>query len=162
PGRRSYIDVARGVAVLLMIEAHALDAWTRVADRRSMVFRDATVLGGFAAPLFLWLAGLGVALSASRAAARGGRGAARAPACRRGLEIFALAFLFRLQALVLTPGGPLLTLFRVDILNVMGPAMAAAGLVWGMARTSSARVWWYGAAATTLAMLTPMIRASAA
>jgi uncharacterized membrane protein len=160
--RRSYIDVARGLAVLLMIEAHTLDAWTRVGDRRSIAFRDATVLGGFAAPLFLWLAGLGVAMSASRAAQRGGRSAAIEAACRRGLAIFALAFLFRQQALVLTPGGALVGLFRVDILNIMGPAMVAAGLLWGVARSPSARVWWYGAAATGVAMLTPIVRASAA
>jgi uncharacterized membrane protein len=160
--RRPYIDVARGLAVLLMIEAHTLDAWTRVADRGSIAFRDATVLGGFAAPLFLWLAGLGVAMSASRAAERQGRGAAIGSACRRGLEIFALAFLFRLQALVLTPGGALITFFRVDILNIMGPAMAAAGLVWGVARSPSARAWWFGAAAAGVAMLTPILRASPA
>ena len=56
--RRAYIDWARGIAVLLMIEAHTIDAWTRLDVRRTVAFRDATVLGGFAAPLFLWLAGL--------------------------------------------------------------------------------------------------------
>ena len=51
--RRAYVDWARGIAVLLMIEAHTVDAWTRSADRHSVMFRDAIVLGGFAAPLFL-------------------------------------------------------------------------------------------------------------
>src|SRR4051812_38324431 len=103
--RRSYIDYARGVAVLLMIEAHTVDAWTRAASKSSIAFRNATVLGGFAAPLFLWLAGLGVVLSAARAAERSTRPAVVAGICRRGLEIFVLAFLFRLQAFVLSPGG---------------------------------------------------------
>ena len=31
-----YIDWARGIAVLLMIEAHAADAWTRAADKNSV------------------------------------------------------------------------------------------------------------------------------
>src|SRR5207247_5467841 len=121
--RRAYVDWARGVAVLLMIEAHTSDAWTRLNVRRTMAFRDATILGGFAAPLFLWLAGLAVVLAATRAA---GRGASRPSAvgmiCRRGLEIFILAFLFRVQGFIVTPGGHLVTIFRVAILDVMVPS----------------------------------------
>ena len=30
--RRTYLDCLRGVAVLIMIEAHVIDSWTRVAD----------------------------------------------------------------------------------------------------------------------------------
>jgi uncharacterized membrane protein len=162
--RRGYIDVARGVAVLLMIAAHTLDAWTRLApaDRKTMAFRDATVLGGFAAPMFLWLAGVGVALAAARAAERRGVRAAIDAACRRGLQIFVLAFLFRLQALILTPGGHPVTIFRVDVLNIMGPSMIAAGLLWGLARSAAGRVAWYSAATIVLTMATPIVRASAA
>jgi uncharacterized membrane protein len=158
--RLRYIDCARGLAVLLMIEAHTVDAWTRPAARSTTAFRNATVLGGFAAPLFLWLAGLGVAVAAARAAERHGRRAAVAAACRRGLEIFVLAFLFRLQALLLTPGGPPIILFRVDILNVMGPAMVAAGLLWAMAQTPAGRVTAFSAATAAVAMSTPIVRAS--
>src|SRR5207247_10874871 len=108
------------------------DGWPRVADRKTAAFGDATILGGFAAPMFLWLAGLGVALAAARAAARRGRRAAIEAACRRGLEIFVLAFLFRLQAWVLTPGSHPVAILRVDVLNVMGPSMVVAGLLWGL------------------------------
>jgi uncharacterized membrane protein len=146
--------------VLLMIEAHTLDAWTHPGARFTTAFRNATVLGGFAAPLFLWLAGLGVAVAAARTAERRGRGAAVEAACRRGLQIFVLAFLFRLQALILTPGGPVITLFRVDILNVMGPAMVAAGLLWATARTTRWRVAAFAAATAVVAMTTPIVRAS--
>jgi uncharacterized membrane protein len=161
-GRRPYIDVARGIAVLLMIEAHTLDAWTRVRDRDTTAFGYATVLGGFAAPLFLWLAGMGVALAAVRTAERRGRRGALESACRRGLEIFLLAFLFRLQAFLLTPGGALVTIFRVDILNVMGPAMIAAGVLWAIAGSAPARVAAFAAATIAVAMAAPIVRASAA
>ena len=140
--RRVYVDWARGIAVLLMIEAHTSDAWTRLSPsvRRTIAFRDATVLGGFAAPLFLWLAGLAVVLAAARAAERSGsRRAAVEMICRRGLEIFILGFLFRLQGFIITPGSHPVTLFRVDILNIMGPAIAIAGIVWGLARGPAAR-----------------------
>ena len=162
PARRlTYIDWARGIAVLLMIEAHTSDAWTRLSPvvRRTIAFRDATVLGGFAAPLFLWLAGLAVVLSATRSAERSGsRWAAVEMICRRGLEIFILAFLFRLQGWIVTPGGHPVTLFRVDILNIMGPAIVAAGIVWGLARTTAARVALYGAIAAAVALATPIVR----
>ena len=161
--RRAYVDWARGIAVLLMIEAHTADAWTRLspAARRTIPFRDATVLGGFAAPLFLWLAGLAVVLAATRTAEKAGsRRAAVEMICRRGLEIFILGFLFRLQGFIVTPGSHPVTLFRVDILNVMGPAIAVAGIVWGLARTAKARVCWYAAIAAAFAMVTPLVRAS--
>jgi uncharacterized membrane protein len=161
--RRAYVDWARGIAVLLMIEAHTVDAWTRLSPtvRRTIPFRDATVLGGFAAPLFLWLAGLAVVLAAARATERGvSRRAAAEMICRRGLEIFILGFLFRLQGFVITPGSHPVTLFRVDILNIMGPAIAVAGIVWGLAPGGTSRVISYAAIAAALAMATPIVRAS--
>jgi uncharacterized membrane protein len=159
--RRAYVDWARGIAVLLMIEAHTTDAWTRLSrtERGTIAFRDATVLGGFAAPLFLWLAGLAVVLAATRRAERtGDRRAAVGTIVRRGLEIFILGFLFRLQGFIITPGSHPITLFRVDILNIMGPAIALAGIVWGLARTTTARVAWYAGIATAFAMATPIVR----
>jgi hypothetical protein len=79
---------------------------------------------------------------------------------RRGLEIFILAFLFRLQAFVASPGSHPITLFRVDILNVMGPSIAAAGVVWGLNRTTVGRVISCAAVAAAFALLTPIVRAS--
>ncbi len=157
--RLAYVDWARGIAVLLMIEAHTVDAWTRLNVRRSIPFRDATVLGGFAAPLFLWLAGLAVVLAATRTAERSGsRRAASEMICRRGLEIFILAFLFRVQAFIVSPGSHPVALFRVDILNIMGPAIAAAGVVWLAASTTARRVTWYAVLAIAVAIVTPLVR----
>jgi uncharacterized membrane protein len=159
--RRRYIDLARGLAVLVMIEAHTLDAWTRPADRSTLAFHNLTVLGGFAAPLFLYLAGVALALSAARGARRtGSRRAAALAIVRRGLEIFILAFLFRLQAFIVSPGSPAVTLFRVDILNVMGPSIVAAGLLWGLVENRAALTLAYAASATAVAMLTPIVRSA--
>jgi uncharacterized membrane protein len=142
-----------------MIEWHTADAWTRAADRHSAAFGRALVLGGFAAPLFLWLAGLGVALSAARLARSGNsRGAVVSTICRRGLEIFILAFLFRLQAFIVSPGSYPVMIFRVDILNVMGLAMVAAGLVWAAGASTRAQVLWYGAVTAAIALVTPIVR----
>ena len=60
-----------------MIEAHTLDAWTLHADRDSVSYRYLMVLGGFAAPLFLFLAGIAVPFAAHAALKKtGGRLAA--------------------------------------------------------------------------------------
>lgn len=143
-----------------MIAAHTTDAWTRPADKTSFAYGVAVVLGGFAAPLFLWLAGLGVAFGASRIVERtGSRAQAVEAMCRRGLEIFVLAFLFRLQAFIVSPPSTPLKIFRVDILNVMGPAMVGAALVWALGK-ARARVVTYGLIATAIAMATPVIRAT--
>ena len=159
--RLSYIDWARGIAVLLMIEAHITDSWTRAEARNTIGFRNATVLGGFAAPLFLLLAGLGVVLAAGRVVERtGSRARAVESGCRRGVEILLLAFLFRLQAFVLSPGSHPIALLRVDILNVMGVAMAIASVVWMTARTAPGRVVVYSAVATAIGMLTPIVRSA--
>jgi uncharacterized membrane protein len=159
-GRRRYLDWARGIAVLLMIEAHTFDAWTRPASRHSVHFRNAIVLGGFAAPMFLLLAGVTLALAATRAAERSGNRAAIASACRRGLEVFVLAFLFRLQAFVLSPGAHPVTVFRVDILNVMGLSMVAAGVMWALGGAANARAAWWAAAAAIVALATPVVRSA--
>ena len=157
--RLAYIDWARGLAVLLMIGAHTVDAWTMPSARHGPAFRDAIMLGGFAAPLFLWLAGVGVVLSAVATMRRGGsRKDAAEAICRRGLEIFILAFLFRLQGFIVTPGAPLVSLFRVDILNIMGPGIVGAGLVFMVAESPAVLAVAYAALAAAFAMLTPIVR----
>jgi len=145
-----------------MIEAHTTDAWTRAAAKNTIAYRDAIILGGFAAPLFLFLAGLALVLSATRTAERTGRRADAVDAIsRRGLEVFVLAFLFRVQALIVSPGGPIVSLFRVDILNIMGPAMVLAGVVWGLAATTTVRVASYAVIAAAIGMITPLVRGAA-
>ena len=157
-GRRTYLDVLRGVTVLIMIEAHVIDAWTRAADRHTRAFGNSLILGGFAAPLFLLLAGVAVAMSAGSKARRSGdERAAAAAVRRRGLQIFGLAFLFRVQSLVLSFGPPW-TLLKVDILNIMGPSMIAAAAIWGLCRGAAARITVFVAATLALVLVTPAVR----
>jgi uncharacterized membrane protein len=160
-GRLPYIDWARGLAVLLMIHAHVLDAWTRDSDRSTRAFGYLTILGGFAAPAFLWLAGLSSILAAERKRASGAsRRDITEAVVKRGLEVFILAFLFRLQAFVISPGGSPLKLFRVDILNIMGLGIVMAGLGWGLARTRPRAFAFYALMAVAVAMGTPVLRAA--
>ena len=159
--RRRFVDWARGVAVLVMIGAHVFDAWTLPVERGSVTYRNLMILGGFAAPLFLWLAGFTAVLSAERALGRtGDRPAAMVLVCRRGLVVFLLAFLFRMQSFIVSPGNSLLSLFRVDILNIMGPSIVATGLVWGLCRRRASLVAAFTGLTVALAMLTPVVRSA--
>ena len=142
-----------------MLVAHTFDAWTADAERSTEAFRRVLILGGFGAPLFLWLAGVASVLSAERAFRRSGsRKAAALSVFRRGVEIFILAFLFRLQGFIVSPGASPVTLFRVDILNVMGPSIAAAGLVWGLSRNRTAVGFVHATLAVAFAMSAPLVR----
>jgi uncharacterized membrane protein len=159
PARRGYLDWLRGVAVLVMIEAHLLDSWTRFPDRQTLAYVYAVILGGFGAPLFLFLAGVAVPLSAGVKFRRAGdvKAASRAVR-RRGLEVFGLAFLFRAQAWILG-WSRARELLKVDILNIMGPSIAAAGWLWGAAQTWRVRLGLFSVATLAIGFLTPIIRA---
>ena len=159
PARRVWLDWARGVAVVLMVLAHVVDAWTREADRDRDAYYWTTFVGGLAAPAFLFLAGLGTALSgASKRRAGQSRGAVTRALMARGATIFGLAFVFRAQALALGWGRPI-DFLKVDILNVMGPALVVAALLWGAAAGAVGRVVAGVSATVALAMAAPIIRA---
>jgi uncharacterized membrane protein len=158
--RLLYLDVVRGVAVAAMVLAHLVDSWTRDADRHDQAFYTTFFIGGSATPLFLLLAGLAGALSASSKAARAGSLRVGAQAVRaRGLEIFALGLVFRLQAQLLG-WGPFANLLKVDILNCMGLALVTAFLVWPLGSSRRTRVLIFAALTTAITMLTPLVRAA--
>ena len=161
-GRRGYLDWLRGLAVLIMIEAHLLDSWTRFPDRETSLFSMSVILGGFGAPLFLFLAGVSVSLSAASKFRRSGNASTASRAVvRRGAEIFGLAFLFRLQACIVS-WGSWWSLLKVDILNIMGPSIMAAAALWGAFRSSRARIIAFAALTLLVALVTPPIRATPA
>jgi uncharacterized membrane protein len=159
--RRGYLDWLRGVAVLIMVEAHLFDAWVRAIDRSQHPYQWAMVVGGFSAPLFLFLAGVAMALAAGSRLRKGLTASETAAiARRRGWQILGLAFLFRLQSFIIS-GGPFPeTLLKVDILNVMGLSMVLAAVLWGI----GSRNVWRGAAlasvALIFAMVTPLVRSA--
>ena len=184
--RRGYLDWMRGLAVVIMVFWHTVDAWTRPADKLTGEFWYCMLIGGFGAPIFLFLAGVSVALAAGSRlrkataaqaasttdAAPVSPWAAAWPMVKRGGWIWVLAILFRLQSDILggrTSLWQLLTLdvirqntIKVDILNVMGPAISAAAATWGLARSSAWRVAACAIGAAFFALATPAIRASTA
>ena len=157
--RHAYLDWVRGVAVLIMIEAHVLDSWTAPSDRSRPLFGYAMILGGFGAPLFLFLAGVAVILSAeSKFRKTGDFRAAWRVAEKRGWQLFGLAFLFRLQSFILGGGYNAIGLLKVDILNIMGPGIAMTAMLGRLAKRSTGRALLFAAATFAIAVLTPIVR----
>jgi len=63
PGRITQLDIARGIAVVLMVLGHSIDAVLAPAPRLTEVFGYYDVLRGLTAPLFLLLAGFAFTVS---------------------------------------------------------------------------------------------------
>jgi hypothetical protein len=101
------------------------------------------IVGGFAAPSFLFLAGMALALAAVLAyvAAEHPRRSRACPPSRA--PDLRLRVSFRLQSWVISGGDPAQALLKVDILNIMGLSMLAAAVLWsvGRSRLDGSRGW---------------------
>ena len=119
------------MACLLMFQTHAYDAWLDDAGRQTVFFQWTRHGGSLPAPLFLFLAGVAVALVCERSIQKGASAHdASRIAIRRGGQIFALALLFRLQEFLLgQPNAPWTDLLRVDVLNIIGLSLVMLGLL---------------------------------
>lgn len=126
--RLDYVDVARGFAVLFMIQWHCVHAWLRDGWRATTGYEIAQTFGGFAAPGFLFLAGAGVSLRFAAEERKGipARTTALAVA-KRGAIVLVLGYALRAQFAIAS--GAARNLLRFDVLQVIGLSMAiGAGL----------------------------------
>jgi uncharacterized membrane protein len=73
--------------------------------------------------------------------------------------VFGLAFLFRIQAWVLGWSSPR-ALLKVDILNIMGPAIVAAAVLWRLIHANARKAAAFVVVGVAVAMLTPPVRAA--
>ena len=130
--RIAYLDWTRGLACLLMFQTHCYDAWLGGPARETAFFHWTRLGGTIPAPIFLFLAGVAVALVADRAMQKGAppQQIARAT-MRRGAQIFGLGLLFRLQEFLLgQPRAPWTDLLRVDVLNIIGVSLVLLGALY--------------------------------
>ena len=155
--RLGYIDWLRGLACLVMFEVHCYDSWLSPAARQTAFYGWSRFSGILPGPLFLFLAGVSVALVTDKMRRKGiAANQIAAKTIRRGGEIFGLALLFRLQEFVFGwPWSPWTDLFRVDILNTIGLSLVLMGIVCRMARGRSANVILAAAVGLGIAMATP-------
>jgi uncharacterized membrane protein len=153
--RLHYLDWARGLATVVMIEYHALDSWIRTDLRTSDFFQVAQMIGGMPAAMFILLTGVSLVMLLHRAE-RDGAGGVGKVVLRRSGYILGIALLFRFQQWIFYwPPNSLAGLLRVDVLNTMAVGLGAAGLVMLLL---PARLRMLGAAlgAIGVAMLTPL------
>ena len=139
--RLAYIDWMRGLACLLMFQTHCYDAWLTPQLRLSRFFMYSQLGGTFPAPLFLFLAGLSMALVTEKLLQKNLSASQIASiTIRRGAEIFVLGLLFRLQEFVIAWGwAPKSDLLRVDILNCIGVSMMLMGIACWVVLAATAR-----------------------
>ena len=131
--RLAYIDWLRGLACVVMFQTHCYDAWLGGNARKGSFFMWSQVGGTLPAPLFLFLAGISLALVTNKLRQKNLRPEQIARATiRRGAEILGLGFLFRLQEFVIAWGwAPWSDLLRVDVLNSIGVSLMMMGtLCW--------------------------------
>lgn len=128
--RLVYLDALRGVAILLMVIDHAYDWWLNEASQVTRLAGITEFLGTLSAPLFLYLAGVGLALSAQRSAqAQRPRRAVVYRLLRRGGEL--VLWGYGLNLLIFFAGGNVADLFAVDILQTIGVCIwFAIPLLW--------------------------------
>jgi uncharacterized membrane protein len=142
-----------------MVLWHSLDAWTRPSDRTGLTWATIVLLGGWAAPLFLFLAGVSVALAGSSRLKKGiPRRDVGWRLQKRGWQIFGLAHLFRLQSFLLTPTASWSSLLKPDILNILGLGLAAGAFCWTRATTRWRQIVWLLAPAAAIVLTTPFSR----
>ena len=170
--RLAYIDWMRGLACLLMFQTHCYDSWLSPEARKSALFAWSRLGGTLPAPLFIFLAGISVALTTERLREKGiDRNRIARQTILRGGEIFGLGLLFRVQEYALGyPWSPWTDLLRVDVLNILGLSIALMGALFWLTATGGAsrgadeqaighaRIRSIAgglAAATAVAMLTP-------
>jgi uncharacterized membrane protein len=155
--RLAYIDWMRGLACLLMFQTHCYDAWLGGAAREGSFIKWSQLGGTLPAPLFLFLAGVSVALVTDRMRRKGiPANQIAKTTIRRGSEIFALGILFRIQEFILgRPWSPWTDLLRVDILNTIGVSLMLLGAVSHLTKTRLSNALLAAAMATGIAMATP-------
>ncbi len=161
--RLAYIDWMRGLACVLMFQTHCYDSWLSGNARQGKFFVWSQLGGTLPAPLFLFLAGVSLALVVNKLRQKGLRPDQIAQTTiRRGAEILALGFLFRLQEFVIAWGwAPWSDLLRVDILNMIGLSLMLMGAVcWVVLRFSAdsrRRIFCFIGTAAGLAMLISLL-----
>jgi uncharacterized membrane protein len=137
--RLEYIDWMRGLACVVMFQTHCYDSWLSPEVRKTPFFAWSQLGGTLPGPLFIFLAGISVALVTEKLCEKGvARNEIAKQIILRGAEVFGLGILFRVQEFVLGYHYvPWTDLLRVDVLNILGISMMLMGVVCWLARNAS-------------------------
>src|SRR5271167_586884 len=132
----------RGLACLLMFQTHCYDSWLRPDLHETRLYRWSQLGGTLPAPLFIFLAGISMAMTTQRFREKGmKRNEIARHTILRGAEIFGLGILFRIQEYILGyKWVPWTDLLRVDVLNMLGLSMVLMAVMCWFASAPSVDV----------------------
>lgn len=121
-GRLTFLDWARGLAVVIMLQGHVFHSFNRTDLRGGGPFTLSQFMGGIGPAIFLVLTGITLAFIMDGRERKGlGPFERWKASLRRAGYLFMLAFLFRLQLWLFEfSASDWKNLFKVDILNCMG------------------------------------------
>ncbi len=130
PARLGYLDWSRGLAVIVMLQGHVFHAFSRNPLRNQGPYVLSQLFGGEGPAIFLFVTGITLAFLIDGRERKGlGPWDRWKAAMLRAVYLWTLAFLFRAQLwLFAYPGSSWTDLFKVDILNCMGFAIALFSL----------------------------------
>lgn len=124
------VDVARGVASLIMIQGHAYDGWVEPEHKASAAYLFTRLLGSLPLPAFLVLAGAAVVLRVDAARRKGEQASAvRGAVLRRALGVLAMGYASSFAYALMDGHSGITTLLRADVLHVIGLSIAALVLL---------------------------------
>jgi hypothetical protein len=154
--RLQYLDWVRGLGSIVMLQGHAFDSFLKPELHTGGAFIFSQFLGGMPPAIFLFLTGVTLAFLMDSSERKGLSPLERVfTAFRRSGYLFALAFAFRLQMWLFGFPAPWTDLFKVDILNAMGFAIAVFSVM-ALFRTME-RVRLCAALGLAIAMAAPLV-----
>ena len=161
--RFGFIDWFRGLACILMIQTHAYDAWTAEPYRQGTWWIWARLkLGGLPARMFLFLAGVSLAMRFASDVRRSVPiAAARMGAFWRGFEVFLIGYGYRIAEWLFAgaKSKDALAMLKVDVLQCIGLSLMLTAFVASPRDLEDRRVPWRPIGlALLIAAITPSLQ----
>jgi uncharacterized membrane protein len=155
--RLLYLDFVRGSAALIMLQGHVFHSFLKNDLRQGGPYIFSQFLGGMPPAVFLFLTGVTLAFLMDGRERQGLPTGTRIwAATRRAGYLLGVAAVFRLQLWIFGwPFSPAQDLFKVDILNCMGFAVAIMSLL-AVFRTAE-RVRLCAVLGLAIAMASPLL-----
>lgn len=130
PSRIEGVDVARGVASLIMIQGHAYDGWVAPEHKTTASYLFTRLLGTLPLPAFLVLAGAAIVLRVEAGRRKNEPSSAvRRSVAKRGLSVLGAAYVVSFAYALMDGADGLETLLRADVLHVIGLSILAFALL---------------------------------
>jgi hypothetical protein len=156
------VDLARVLAILFMIQGHALDVLLAPAYRQGVLFDVWLFLRGLTAPVFFILSGVSFTVASMSKWERYSR-----PSWKLFRRFGRFAFFVALGYAMHLPAGSLrefqyvdaagwLAWFQVDVLQCIGVSLIALQMIVLLARTPAGLARWSAAAGGAIILLTPL------